>query len=78
MIALRISCNNVAGSSGSLGASKDPASNPVEHQNYSDEDSSKLENRNFVSLLCHPRQSSSTTLQAIREVGEGICLMRRC
>ena len=68
LIELQISCDSVAASSSSLGSSKDPATDPVEDKNDSDDDSSKLENSDFVSLLCHSRQSSGTTLQAIREV----------
>lgn len=60
--------------SSSLGASKDPATDPVEDENNGDDNASELEDGDLVSLLCHACQSSSTTLQAVREGGESICL----
>jgi hypothetical protein len=65
MVVSLISCDEVAESSSSLGASKNPTSNPVEDQYDSDDDSGELENSNLISLLCHTCQPPSTTLQAV-------------
>lgn len=63
--------------SSSLGASKDPATDPIKDENNGDDDACKLEDGDLVSLLCHTCQSSSTALQAVREGGESIRLRSR-